>query len=363
MNTSHDETAPADASADVSAGAGKEPEPAAKVVNEKVEAAWKGRLRNVLFLAIVLQLIGIVVFLIGLHVGESTELTFLLLYAPRQPVLVVAIAAALLAPLTRRRWVLPVQLVACLVVLFPIMGLKIGFSRTSPGDHGRIRIVSYNMFFGKMSRPKLAEEIDAMEADIWVIQGNYPAMTAHMKARYPERSFHSRSDLLVVSRFPIQRCVEPEPPAGEDGTAQFIGCVVETPEGPLGIYDVHPYSPRHALFGGDQAKGPNVAFREQQIGGAVEAARANGSPFIIVGDTNLPEPSPIARRWLSGLTDAFADVGFGFGYTFPAKHPWMRIDRAFSDDAVRFLDVRVGALGQSDHRSLTVDFEIVKPRR
>jgi vancomycin resistance protein VanJ len=334
----------------------------ANAQTKRAEPSWRRRLRNVLFVAIVLQLVGIVVFLIGLYIGESADPTFLLLYAPRQPVLVVACAAALLSPLTRRRWLLPVQLVACLVVLFPVMGMKIGFSR-QPASDGRIRMASYNVYFGKMDRPKLLDEIASMDADIIVIQAHYGAMPAHMRARYPDRAIHDLEDLLLVSRFPIQRCVEPKPIEGEEGTAQYIGCMVDTPSGPLGIYNVHPFSPRHALFGGEEAKGSNVAFREKQIAGAVAAARANGSPFIIVGDTNLPDPSPIARKYFSGLTDAFADVGFGFGYTFPAKRPWMRIDRALSDDAVRFLDARVGTLGQSDHRPLIVDFEIVKPRR
>jgi endonuclease/exonuclease/phosphatase (EEP) superfamily protein YafD len=120
---------------------------------------------------------------------------------------------------------------------------------------------------------------------------------------------------------------------------------------------VHAYSPRHALFG-DREPGNDIAQRDGQIGAAVAAARSDVPPFLIAGDTNLPALSAIGRRHFSGLTDAFADVGLGFGYTFPSKRPWMRIDRALGSDGVRFADVRVGPPGASDHRALFVDLEL-----
>ena len=67
--------------------------------------------------------------------------------------------------------------------------------------------------------------------------------------------------------------------------------------------------------------------------------------------------SGIARKSFEGLKDSFAEAGFGFGYTFPAKRPWMRIDRAFGR-GVRFTGSRVGPLGASDHRPIFVDLEV-----
>src|SRR5690606_37835695 len=228
-----------------------------------------------------------------------------------------------------------------------------GFARRA--DH-RIRLVSYNVYFGKMSRPKLVDELVAMDADILVIQAGYRALRGQLMTHYPDRAMQEHDEFLIVSRFPIQRCVEPKPIQGEPDSAKYIGCLLDGPTKPFWVYGVHPFSPRHALFGADDARDANVAFREQQIAAAIESARSNGPPFVLVGDTNLPDPSPIARKYFTGLHDAFADVGFGFGYTFPAKRPWMRIDRAFADDGVRFLNVRVGALGESDHRPLIVEF-------
>jgi endonuclease/exonuclease/phosphatase family metal-dependent hydrolase len=137
----------------------------------------------------------------------------------------------------------------------------------------------------------------------------------------------------------------------------FVEYVVDTPSGPLRLFNVHPFSPRHALFE-DENTGANIDHREAQIETVVAAARRDGPPFVIAGDTNLPVLSSIARHNLGRFKDAFEETGFGFGYTFPSKRPWMRIDRAFADDRVRFVDTRVGSRGVSDHRPLFVDFEI-----
>jgi endonuclease/exonuclease/phosphatase (EEP) superfamily protein YafD len=137
--------------------------------------------------------------------------------------------------------------------------------------------------------------------------------------------------------------------------------VIDTPYGALRVYNVHPVTPRQALVG-DKDSGENISTREMQIAKAVEAARSDPPPFVLVGDTNLPPWSAIGRRRVGKLEEAWSEVGFGFGYTFPAKRPWMRIDRAFASDDVRFLDMRVAPRGASDHRAIFVDFELTDGR-
>jgi endonuclease/exonuclease/phosphatase family metal-dependent hydrolase len=137
----------------------------------------------------------------------------------------------------------------------------------------------------------------------------------------------------------------------------FVKYVIDAPGGALRVVNVHAYSPRHALFG-DREPDRNIAQREGQIAAAVAAARDDVPPFVIGGDTNLPALSAVGRRHFAGMTDAFDDVGFGFGYTFPASRPWMRIDRVLGGRGIRFGDVRVGARGASDHRPLFVDLEL-----
>lgn len=319
------------------------------------QAALRGRWRRLLFWAILAEITAVVVFVAALVLGEHSRLSLVLLYLPRFPLLVAASFGALLAPLTRRRVRLLVTLhaVVGLALLFPVMGLVVSTSRPAQQP---IRMASYNVFFGKAGRPALIEEIVAMPADFVVLQAAFGSLNERLRERLPDRTIRQDGELVLVSKFPV-RTVDVPPPLSDGTPAMFVKYLIDTPSGPLLVYSVHAYSPRRALFG-DLESGDNVAQREGQISAAVAAARSDVQPFVIAGDTNLPAMSGIARRHFSGLTDAFADVGLGFGYTFPSKRPWMRIDRVLGSDGVRFSDVRVGPRGASDHRALFVDLEL-----
>jgi endonuclease/exonuclease/phosphatase (EEP) superfamily protein YafD len=330
---------------------------AAATVGRRPEARWKQIGRRLLFLAIALQLVGVAVFVIAIIIGEATYPTFLALYAPRQPLLVVSVAALLVTPLMRRRVkvLLPVQIVVCSVVLFPVMGFNVG---APPRANDVVRLATYNVYFGKLGRPKLLDELAAMDVDILLIQAAYDSMPAKLRERFPDRHIHSFEDFIIVTRLPLSAVATPKPL--DDGTSSmFVKYVIDTPRGRIGLYNVHPFSPRYALTG-DDPMDRNIEHREAQIAAVIRAAQADGPPFLIVGDTNLPGLSSIKRRWLVGLQDAFEEVGFGFGYTFPAKRPWMRIDRALGSDDIHFIDSRVGPQGNSDHLPLFVEFELVE---
>ncbi len=330
-----------------------EPKKASKP--EPTEPSGRRRMRRLLFWAIVVELVGLAVFVAVLLIGERSRLSLIALYAPRQPLLVVTVLGAVLAPLTKRRvrTLFVLQVLAVLVVLFPVMGLKLGGSRTSDFP---VRLATYNVYFGKLSRPALLEEIAAMPADIILLQATYDSMGDRVKERFPDRFTHREDDFVLITRYKITS-VDVPPPLADGALPKFVGYVLETDAGPLRVFNVHPFSPRHALVE-DEQTGDNIRHREEQIAAVVAAARRPGPPFIIAGDTNLPVLSSMGRRYLGDLHDAFDDVGFGFGYTFPAKRPWMRIDRALAADGIRFADVRVGKLGASDHRPVFVDFDV-----
>jgi hypothetical protein len=71
----------------------------------------------------------------------------------------------------------------------------------------------------------------------------------------------------------------------------------------------------------------NAFRRTRQVAGVAERANACTNAVIIAGDTNLPGLSWILGEHLGRYRDAFSLAGAGFGYTFPAHRPWMRIDR------------------------------------
>jgi endonuclease/exonuclease/phosphatase (EEP) superfamily protein YafD len=318
------------------------------------------RLRRLLFVALVCELAAIVIFLAIVLLGERSRATLVALYLPRHPLLAAALLGAALAPFTRRRVrpLVAAHLVMALVVLFAVMGFNLGRSREDGKDG--IRLASYNVYFGKLGRPELLDELADMPVDILTLQATNDSLGERLRERFPDRHVHQEHELVLVSKFKIKNASVP-PPLDDGAPAMFVEYVLETPNGDLRVINVHPYSPRHALFGGEDTS-ENIEHREAQIRAAVDAARKDGPPFVLVGDTNLPVLSSIARRSVGRMRDAFEEVGFGFGYTFPSKRPWMRIDRAFADDGIRFLSFEVGPKGHSDHRPIFVTFTLENGR-
>lgn len=312
--------------------------------------------RRWVYWLVVLELVSVVAFIGLLLLGETRRLTLIAMYLPRLPLLLATLAGGAAAKLGRRRVreLVAANVVLGLIVLFPVMG----FTVSSSNDLDKpIRLTTYNVWFGRAGRPQLVEELVAMPADILLIQASYGSLGETLKKRLPDREIREDEELTIVSRWPIRDTFLPPPLKGTDVDSMFAKYVIDTPQGALRLVSLHAYSPRHALGGADDAR-ENIASREAQVHDAVTAAREDVPPFIVAGDTNLPAMSAIRRRQLGGLHDAFDEVGTGFGYTFPANHPWMRIDRVLASDGVKFGTIEVAPQGASDHRAVTVTFSL-----
>jgi endonuclease/exonuclease/phosphatase family metal-dependent hydrolase len=168
-------------------------------------------------------------------------------------------------------------------------------------------------------------------------------------------------EFFVASRYPIKDVYDP--PALDGGwDAGFIRVTVEAPFGPIDVYNAHPVSPRRGFEAMRDAEQPlagggtgrltrNAELRARQVAALAAHARAAVNPVVIAGDTNLPGLSPLLREQLGDWQDGFAQVGRGFGYTFPAHRwlPWMRIDRVLAGRQLRFVSFSVGQRRGSDH--------------
>ncbi len=96
-------------------------------------------------------------------------------------------------------------------------------------------------------------------------------------------------------------------------------------------------------------------LRSLQIAGVARQIREETVPVIIAGDTNLPGLSPVLRHAFSGYQDGFAAAGWGFGYTFPEKQPFLRLDRIFAGPEFRFTSFHSGCRASSDHLCVWAD--------
>jgi endonuclease/exonuclease/phosphatase (EEP) superfamily protein YafD len=339
-----------------------------------------GATRRVLAVASWTCLAGVLAYLAALRlVGESWWGTTVALYLPHVVLLAPVVALALLLVAVGPRRHVLVQAAAAAVVLFPIMGLTLsGPARATP-DAPRLRVLSFNTDSGRRSVPEIVADVLAGRPDVVLLQESGPPANEAVAAALPGFETRTSSQFFVASRFPIVELHEPPKVrlAGVDRSPRFIRLTIDTPLGRLAVFNVHPISPRDAL---DSVHGPgvlvghrtgalfegdrrivtrNTALRRLQVEAIADLAASSPHPVIVAGDTNLPGGSRLLSGTLGGLRDGFAEVGRGFGYTFPVgrRGAWMRIDRVLAGPELRFLEFGVGQGRGSDHRCVWAELE------
>jgi vancomycin resistance protein VanJ len=241
-------------------------------------------------------------------------------------------------------------------------------------------VLSFNVDSGLASVPRIALAIERIGADIVAVQEAKGA-TAELQAALAKhyRYVEERPYSLIASRFPIVEATEHEKIAIGDWprSPRFQRHVLQLPSGRLAFYNVHPISPRGALnihrfrhafhaFRTGQAVNQesvsaleyNVELRRLQIEGVSRLARAERGPVILAGDFNLPALSQVFQSNLGGFQDGFRVAGAGFGYTFPARFPWMRLDRVLTSYDLRIVDFDVGCAGLSDHHCVIAEIRL-----
>jgi endonuclease/exonuclease/phosphatase family metal-dependent hydrolase len=322
------------------------------------------------FLAFAYPLALVLVILALRFVGERWWAAVAVMYLPRLgfaiPLPFVLLAVWRWAP----RWLLALQVVSIYLLIVPLMGFSIAL-RTPGSPGGRtVRIVSYNIGKAGSRLPGAIAQMQEFSPDIVVVQAMEPREEAALKAAFSGWHLNAESQFLMASRFPIVEVNVPPPLqyAAGTGGAHFVRYTLDTPVGPVDLFNVHTTSPREgldalrrggvltALVSGRTFDPKATGFvefnayrRQRQIAGLAEAARASRNAVIIAGDTNLPWLSRIFGEHLSSFRDGFEEAGRGFGYTFPASHPWMRIDRILTNGRLRPLDFRVGSTVAAEH--------------
>jgi endonuclease/exonuclease/phosphatase family metal-dependent hydrolase len=319
--------------------------------------------------------IGLVVAALALrYVGERWWVTTAILYLPRWgfalPLPVVVLALSLVGP-RRLLWGTPL---AVLFILFPLMGLETGADRWlgggGAGDGPRLTVLSYNV--ATAQRPdEVAAVIKEAAADILLVQEYNESIEEPLAQALRGFHRHTEGQFSIASRFPLSDIYLPPKlpiPGSEPRSARFVRYRVQTPLGPLTVLNVHPVSPRNGF---EEARGNGFLYellrgrigrsegvqvmkdnsflrRRQAEEIAAEAARSP-HPVLIGGDTNMPGLSYILGTTLGRFTDGFGVAGRGFGYTYPADRPWMRIDRILVDDRLRFRRFETLGGAASDH--------------
>lgn len=314
--------------------------------------------------------------------GESWWLPLVGLYAPPLGFLLPApIVLAVTWRWAGRGW-LALQIVAIVLALFGLLGLNLGLGRDRQAaqDAHALRVLSSNIDSGRRGVPGLVAQIMELQPNLVLLQESNEEFSGELRQAFSGWHTDHNGQFFIASRFPILEISQAQDlyyAKGEGGgrkgrgSARFMRYTIDSPLGPTEIFNIHTTSPReglddmrgngflHELSHGRVLFGRNADLltfnayrRRRQVENMMAEVRASPLPVIIAGDFNLPGLSRVARDSLVGFDDAFERAGRGFGYTYPQRFPFLRIDRIFTGPGLQAVDFRLGEKPVSDHRCI-----------
>lgn len=296
-------------------------------------------------------------------VGEHAWPVVILLYLPRLLWLVPAPVLLAVAVKRRRPAALVATLLGCALWLFGLSGFVLPAPLPAPSGP-TLRVLSFNTTHGKDGPAGLRAVVEQAKPDLVLLQ--WASHTADEGLRGLEGwTVHRVAQFTIATRFPV---VSVETGGLSSGSGPPCAhAVIDTPLGLLDVYDIRPQSAREEI-GAEHNAGLRgrlatlirdvragrlaqlAAFREAQVRSIAAMVAQAKHPVLLAGDTNLPSGSVLLRDSFTDLGDAFEQASWGFGYTHPARLPWLRLDRVLLGSGLRAFGFEVLPRHAASHR-------------
>lgn len=346
-------------------------------------AALRAGLRGIAAFLTWLDLLVVVAVLILLKcISERWWLGTAITYMPRSPLLLPPLALLLATSLLRLKRASYLNLFALGLVAGPLMALHGSPLNALPErsfDPDEFRVVTCNVqgFLPDFSR--VLKEIIEIDPHLIVLQ-EAPVLDETAKQYFADWHVDHIHEYFLASRFPL--VTVPATFCEAYGRNNGVRTTVETPQGTIQVYNIHPTSPRHALSrlslssvwsgAGTQDVALETGQRDdesREIRKFVDAGEP-GVPTLVLGDFNLASDSSIFRRHWGDLTDAFKAGGWGYGYTsscgtskrWPSNCPWLQVDHILTNSQWEVRRCWIGETDGSDHRLMAARLRLKAPR-
>ena len=226
-----------------------------------------------------------------------------------------------------------------------------------------LRIITWNVAGGRFGAEKAIEQIADLEPDIVFFQESWggadlkTAKSLHKQFRH----FHiDGGRTFILSRFPIAR-LPSGPLAGNRGSVWKLEI---TPGMQIICVNVHlsPQDLRTQVIRGFTWAGLEKAIRRiqrelQDMRGYLDLY-SGAAPVVLAGDFNLPPYYPDLRQATASLKDCFAENGYGWGRTAPARLPALRVDMIFVPEDTKVYYASSVPTRHSDHHMTLAEVSI-----
>jgi endonuclease/exonuclease/phosphatase (EEP) superfamily protein YafD len=307
--------------------------------------------------------------------GDKAMIGTVLLFMGRWVFLLPLVLLVPAALLYHRLMLAPLTL-AALIVLGPVMGFRTGWRRMLPAPAGtHFRVVSFNTGTNEFIPQMVPTLLSQWKPQVVAFQecGEMLSTVVSLVPTWMPGWYHYEgSDLCLISRFPIKQSsvmdrsqldrVKQSEVKEFGGAGYVVRFILETPQGPIRVANLHLETPRKGLEGlmeGDFRRlDMNTEIRDIESNLARTWVTEGTGPLLVLGDFNTPVESRIFQRHWGDLADAFSTAGTGFGMT--KYNGWIRarIDHVLTSPEWHVDHVAVGSDQHSDHRPLIVDLTL-----
>jgi len=326
-------------------------------------------------------LVGIVlVWLLTRAIAEGQWWTTVLLYGPQAVYLLPLLLTLPLALRPRDRPALALNAAAALLVLGPMMGFNAPLPppQSRPGAP-RARVLAWNITAPGVGRLEpVLEAVRRHRSDLVVFcearrdpdDPKSIGLQKELRTTFSTGEFagwHSvgSAEVFLASRWPLTaESIEALP---HSVNRDKVRARVEAPWGSFWLAGVHfskSFQPQ--TIPRQRTRLPR--YLERSYRGRtlqmqdVLAWTDVDEPLILAGDFNTPPAGRHYDLFARRYEDAFPQAGWGWGLTYPAAFPLVRIDYLWHTREWRTVGFRTDRSAISDHRSLVVDLEWVGDR-
>ena len=269
-------------------------------------------------------------------------LRFLVILVPR---LAFALPLVVITPwawMERQRWLLIEQLLGFLIVAGPLMGVNLGgignaFKQAPASDSNVVRILSYNIGPNGFDVEAIVAYLNSADIHILLVQEDTNLW--QLQARLAqEKGWYADQYGTIFSRFPIisESKELPDEVGGEKlyaghltiarvkrGRMDFL---VGSSHGPSLRGPFHKFVDHWDIA----ELGESLKWQERQLQRIALMMDQNDSqPLVVGGDFNVPPYSIYSAPLEKRFRDVFAEIGIGYGYSFPSVLPWLRLDKFY----------------------------------
>lgn len=321
------------------------------------------RRRGLLFLALI-NLLGLVGLWVSQSLGsEHNWLSTLLANIPQHPYGLLTLGVLVGAVWRRNLPALALGLLALWIWLGPLMGLNLpnwpSLEAKSAGP--TLRMMTFNLEqVSHFSQEQVARAILAENPQVVCLQevrdrGSF--VFSEFARRFAGWQGVQGWNVGLLSKYPVEGFTL-HPMAEVGARRKILQATLRIRGQRITVLCVHYITTtlvnRRSLGLYFASFASEAEVRQATTGQLLELARRSPNPVVIGGDFNTTPRSSLYPQLRAELKDAFAEAGWGFGYTWNTSWPLLRIDYIWTK-GLEPVRVRVPPIVVSDHRPVVAE--------